>query len=356
MGYGVFCLPAFYPDFRVESAPFYASLRAQARQAEALGFGTFWLAEHHFHGFGGILPSPQVVIPALAAEAPRLRFGTAVALLPFHHPLRVAEDYATVDVLTEGRFEFGVGVGFQKLEADNFGVALETARERFRENLTVILRAWTEERLDYDGEYGRYHVPVVLPKPVQRPHPPVWVAATATPETFRWAGEQGYRMMVIGFLHDVAGHKERIALYRQAYRAAGHPPEGERVLGVWHVYVGSSAAEVRAVGARAMEGYFGAARRAQELAGVGREFHPYPAHGPVLAQTGQLRFEDLQARARVIMGEPAACRETLAYLQEELEFSDWAFVFAHVGLPYDAILRAMDRFASEVLGALRVSA
>src|SRR5207253_227362 len=125
--YGIFYLPTFYPEPATDSAAFYGSLRDQARRAEALGFSSFWLAEHHFHGFGGMLPSPQVTIPALAAETRRLRFGTAVALLPFHHPLLLAEDYATVDVLSGGRLDFGVGLGFQKLEADNLNAPLDTA-------------------------------------------------------------------------------------------------------------------------------------------------------------------------------------------------------------------------------------
>src|SRR5262249_59729491 len=119
--YDIFYWPAFAPDFLGDSAPLSASLRAQARRADPLGFGTFWLAEHHFHGFGGMLPSPQVAIPALAAETRRLRFGTAVVLLPFHNPLLLAEDYATVDVLTGGRPGFGVGGGLQQRRAHGLG-------------------------------------------------------------------------------------------------------------------------------------------------------------------------------------------------------------------------------------------
>src|SRR5215207_3815377 len=147
MRHGVFNLPALYPELQTASAPFYDNLRQQVRLAEELGYDSFWLAEHHFHGFGGMLPSPHVTIAALAAETRRLRFGTGVVLVPFHHPLLTAEDYATVDVLTGGRLEFGVGLGFQRLEAENLGVALDTARARFHEGLEVILRAWTGEPL-----------------------------------------------------------------------------------------------------------------------------------------------------------------------------------------------------------------
>ena len=118
MEFGVFQLPTFHPDPAVDSATFYGALADQAQRAEALGFGSYWIAEHHFHGFGGMIPSPQIVIPALAAQTQRLRFGTGVALLPFHNPLRLAEDYATVDVLDRSAAStFGVGLGFQKLEA-----------------------------------------------------------------------------------------------------------------------------------------------------------------------------------------------------------------------------------------------
>lgn len=352
MEYGVFNLPTFHPEPDQDSAAFYQSLREQARRAQQLGFGSFWLAEHHFHGFGGMLPSPQIVMPALADEAPRLRVGTAVALLPFHHPLRLAEDYATVDALTGGRLEFGVGLGFLKLEADNLDAPLATARERFQEHLAIILRAWTSPQLDYDGQFHQYHGLRILPKPVQRPHPPVWIAATATPESFRWSGEHGYRMMVIGHLHDVPDLKERITLYREAYRAAGHPPEGERVLAAYHTYTSPNAADVRRVGARGMEIYSASSAQAREWAGMASTEAVFAAHAPVLQRMRQLTYDDLQARSRLIIGEPAACRERILYLQEELGLTDLVFLFALGSLTYDELLRSMDRFADLVLGQL----
>jgi natural product biosynthesis luciferase-like monooxygenase protein len=353
--YGVFQLPTFHPDPAVDSATFYGALADQARRAEGLGFGSYWLAEHHFHGFGGMIPSPQIVIPALAAQTRRIRFGTGVALLPFHNPLRLAEDYATVDVLTGGRFDFGVGLGFQKLEADNLGAPLDQARERFYEHLDVIVQAWTSERLTYHSANYHYDQLYVLPKPLQQPHPPVWIAATATPESFRWAGEHGYGMMTIGFLHDVEGLKERVDLYRQAYRAAGHPSEGERVLGTYHTYAGTSADEARAVGRRGLEFYQQSAKMARELAGVHGNFAAFKAHEPVIERTREMPFEEMQARGRVIVGEPAACRETIARLREELGLTDLLFLFALGGLPDDDVLRSMDRFTDQVLGALPVS-
>jgi natural product biosynthesis luciferase-like monooxygenase protein len=353
--YGIFYLPTFYPELGTESAPLYASLRDQARRAEALGFRSFWLAEHHFHGFGGMLPSPQVVIPALAADAPRLRFGTAVALLPFHHPLLLAEDYATVDVLTGGRLDFGVGMGFQKLEAENLHAPLEVARERYHEHLEIIVRAWTQERLTFEGRFYRFENLTVMPRPVQRPHPPIWVGATATPDSFRWAGEHGYGIMTIGHLLDPAEIAERLALYREAYRAAGHPPGGERILGTYHAFVSPDRAEWEEVGRRGMTYYSRSSILAQELAVTKERGAAYAAHEPVLARMRALSFEDLVARRRVLIGEPAACRDTLAGLCEELGYTHVIFLFALGGLPYDAVLRAMDRFADEVLGLLPVA-
>jgi len=346
MEYGVFYLPTYYPDFLVDSAPLYASLRAQARRAEALGFGSFWLAEHHFHGFGGMLPSPQIVIPRLAAETERIRFGTGVALLPFHNPLRIAEDYATVDVLADGRFDFGVGLGFQKWEADNLDAPLETARARFAEHLDIVLKAWSEDYLTYEGEFHQYHNLCVLPKPLQRPHPPVWLAATQTHESFRWAGERGYAMMTIGFLHDVPGLKERIDVYREAYRAAGHPPAGERVVGTYHTYLGTSTAEAREIGARGLQWYQGSASQAHGMGGVQAGFQ---AHEQVIQRTRTLRFEEFQDLGRVVVGDPAACREQVARLREELGLTHLLCNFALGGMSADEILRSMDRFAEQVM-------
>jgi alkanesulfonate monooxygenase SsuD/methylene tetrahydromethanopterin reductase-like flavin-dependent oxidoreductase (luciferase family) len=140
MRYGIFDLPSLSPD-RADGARRLHAIVEQAAYGEALGFDSVWLAEHHFHSFGGILSSPPVIGAAIAQRTEKIRIGTAVTLLPYHNPLKIAEDYATLDCLSRGRLEFGIGHGFIKWESLMFGIPLEELRDRFKECLEIILKA-----------------------------------------------------------------------------------------------------------------------------------------------------------------------------------------------------------------------
>jgi len=147
MRFGIFYLPSLTPADRANAGERLFSIVEQTAYGEELGFDSVWLAEHHFHSFGGILSSPTVIGAAIAQRTSKIRIGTAVTLLPYHNPLRIAEDYATLDCLSRGRLEFGIGHGFIKWESLTFGTPLEDLRERFKENLEIILKAWTEGQI-----------------------------------------------------------------------------------------------------------------------------------------------------------------------------------------------------------------
>lgn len=161
--------------------------------AEELGFDAVWIAEHHFSRYG-MAGSPQVFLANLAARTKRIRLGSAVAVLPFNHPLRTAEDYALVDVLSGGRLNFGIGRGYQPGEFENLGLEIGESRKMFDEALSIILQAWTQERVTHEGEYWQIPDAEVLPKPVQRPHPPIYLACTSG-ETNTWSGARAYPTM-----------------------------------------------------------------------------------------------------------------------------------------------------------------
>src|ERR1700722_18222375 len=139
------------------------------------GYDAVWLAEHHFSSFS-VCPSVHMMGTLAAARTTRLRIGTAVSLAPFYHPLRLAEEVALLDVLSGGRVNWGAGRGFARVEFENFGVPLEESASRFREAVEIVLRAWTEERLNFNGQHFRFEDLEILPKPLQQPHPPVWMA------------------------------------------------------------------------------------------------------------------------------------------------------------------------------------
>ncbi len=140
--------------------------------AEELGFDAFWLAEHAFVEHGR--PSPAVSLGHLAARTSRIRLGTAVSVLTWHNPLEVAQDYATVDILSGGRLNFGIGRGGQKHEFDGYGVDWLTSLERYQEAYEIVLKAWEGKPFSFKGRFFEFPELYVNPMPEQRPHPPLF--------------------------------------------------------------------------------------------------------------------------------------------------------------------------------------
>jgi len=160
----------------------------------------------------------------VAARTQSLRIGTAVTLAAFYHPLRIAEEIALLDVLTGGRINWGAGRGFDPREFEIFGVDPAESTERFREAVDIVLAAWTNERLTFEGKFHSYADVEVLPKPAQRPHPPLWVAATS-PSAVEWAAEQGHSILMDPHSpHSEIARKKQ--LYFDGLEKSGHPVEG----------------------------------------------------------------------------------------------------------------------------------
>jgi alkanesulfonate monooxygenase SsuD/methylene tetrahydromethanopterin reductase-like flavin-dependent oxidoreductase (luciferase family) len=172
------------------------------------GFDAVWLAEHHFTTFS-VCPSVHMLGMLAAARTSRLRIGTAVSLAALYHPLRLAEEVALLDMLSGGRVNWGAGRGFAHSEFNAFGVPPEHSAERFREAVEIVLKAWTEKLLSFQGSHFSFDGIEVLPKPLQQPHPPVWMAATSE-TAIDWAASRGFSILMdphasLGEL----GHKRR---------------------------------------------------------------------------------------------------------------------------------------------------
>lgn len=188
-------------------------------EAEELGFYSSFLVEHHFTGMGQVSSSLNL-LTYLAAKTSTIRLGTAVVVLPWHNPLLVAEQAATLDLLSKGRFDFGVGKGYRFTEFEGFCIPIEEANERFEEAITVIRKGWTTEgRFSHEGKRWRYKDVMIEPAPTQLPHPPLWMAA-GRPESLQYAAREGYNLFLDQFqTFDVI--LERLAIYRDALEASG---------------------------------------------------------------------------------------------------------------------------------------
>jgi alkanesulfonate monooxygenase SsuD/methylene tetrahydromethanopterin reductase-like flavin-dependent oxidoreductase (luciferase family) len=178
------------PEWRMPNERLYAQTLEQIVFAEQLGFDAVWVSEHHFVE-DGYCPSVLTMAAHIAARTARVRIGTSVLLLPFHDPLRVAEDAATVDILSGGRLDLGIGLGYRAEEFEVFGFPRRQRPSRFEENLAVLRVAWGGEPFTHRGRYRRIDTPIrVTPQPLQQPHPPIWCAASSIAAAERAARER----------------------------------------------------------------------------------------------------------------------------------------------------------------------
>src|SRR5919106_1711635 len=215
-----------WPERRVELATVFARALERIEIMDRTGFDAVWLAEHHFSSFS-VCPSVHMVGTLAAAHTSRLRIGTGVSLAPFYHPLRLAEEVALLDVLSGGRVNWGAGRGFARVEFENFGVPPEESTSRFHEAVEIVLRAWTEERLTFAGKHFRFDGVEVLPKPMQQPHPPVWMAATSE-SSLDWAASRGFSILMDPHAsHAEIGRKRRF--YERGWKVSGHSIGGRHL-------------------------------------------------------------------------------------------------------------------------------
>jgi alkanesulfonate monooxygenase SsuD/methylene tetrahydromethanopterin reductase-like flavin-dependent oxidoreductase (luciferase family) len=205
------------PD--VDSGQGYRQFVEYNIEAEALGYYSTFLVEHHFTGFGQVSASLSL-LTWVAAKTKTLRLGTAVLVLPWHNPVLLAEQAATIDLLSGGRLDFGVGKGYRHNEFTGFCVPIEQANARFNEALDVIVKSWTsKQRFSHHGKYWRFEDVIVEPPTAQKPHPPMWMAA-GSPDSIRQVAERGYNLLLDQFasFETVA---ERIGIFKATAQACG---------------------------------------------------------------------------------------------------------------------------------------
>jgi len=236
MKFGIFVFGDNHPDLGRSVQKYYEEVLTMAEWAEELGFDSFWIGEHHFYWYGtGV--SPPMIIAAIAQRTKKIRLGPAVSVLPFHHPLIVAEEYALADNLCGGRLNFAIGSGFSPVEYKTFGMWMEEARERYWESFDLILKAWTQDEFSHNGKYYQIDNGSLYMKPMQKPSPPTWIAASSD-ETLTRAGELGFSTMGIPFVRSNSIHevKEKNDLFMESYLRAGHKEKPDIIVAL-HVYL-----------------------------------------------------------------------------------------------------------------------
>ncbi len=209
----------------------FAEAFAQIDAAEELGLDVMWLAELHFDPQRSVLSAPLSIASAVAARTRRINIGIAVQVLPLCHPLRLAEEAATVDQISQGRLIFGVGRSGLPRTYEDYGVSYAESRDRFGEVLDIVEQAWSQPAVHYEGKYYCFKDIRVTPRPFRQPHPPIRVAA-ASPDTYPQVGARGLPIFLNARHGSFSEFVPAIRDYRAAYEAAGHPGRGRVYLRV----------------------------------------------------------------------------------------------------------------------------
>jgi alkanesulfonate monooxygenase SsuD/methylene tetrahydromethanopterin reductase-like flavin-dependent oxidoreductase (luciferase family) len=324
------------PELDGPVAEFYRRMFEQIEELERLGYSHAWVTEHHFGDYGGSIPHPPTFLAAVACKTSRIRLGVAVAVLPLNNPVCLAESYGMVDVLSNGRLDFGIGKGSEPVEYVRFGANRDEATPRMVEGTEIIRRAWSDEPVSFRGEFFSYDNVCVLPKPLQRPHPPIWVGATRTEETFRWAGEKGFHLMTIPFVHpSMEALHGLVEIYRGALSGAGHDSATRQILGKFHIYLADSLAQ----GIREASPYM----------------KNYSAIHAAVDPNRKLTNRDItldMERGFIIVGDPKRCIDTLLRWREEAGLTTFSFTFHFGGMPQEMALKNIRLFAERVMPAL----
>ena len=318
--------------------------------AEAWGLDGVWLGEMHFTPARSVLSAPIVVASSIATRTKRLRIGMAVQVLPLNNPLRIAEEAATVDQISAGRFDFGIGrSGFPRVY-DVYGIPYAESQARFREALEIILEAWKGEPFSYKGQYFSFENATVAPRPYQLPHPPLRMAAT-TEETFPRVGEMGLPIFVGLRGMDISTLRNHVLAYRQAWRAAGHAGEGNVYLRI-PVYAADTEKAALEEPFESASFYFSRQADLQQTA-VGRT-----GAGPERLQArverlAGLSYEQILAE-RVAFGSAAGLIDRFARLREELSLAGVVAELDAGGLiPPERVKRSLAILTREVMPAFK---
>ena len=312
----------------------------QVDAAERWGLDVFWLAEIHQQARRSVLSAPMNVAGQIAARTKRIKIGTAVHVLPLTHPLRLAEETATVDVVSRGRFILGAGRSGNPRGYAAYGVPYSESRERFFDTLDILKKAWTQESFSHDGKFFSFDEARAVPRPYQKPHPPIRIAG-ASEDTFPHLGKLGYPLFVSVRSASLSGLAPDLKAYRQAYVEAGHPGHGEVYLRL-SMHVGDNDKQAIEEGEPSiMAGYRSLITRLEGSPNVRRRAE--------LEEIRTVSYETV-LRDKVVVGGPERVTDRLKQLEDELGIDGILFELNFgAAIPAEMMMRSLQLICEKVM-------
>lgn len=339
----------------------YHAVLAEAVRGDEVGFTHFWTVEHHFLSEFSHCSAPEVLYGAVAARTKKIRIGHGVRLLPFpyNHPVRVAEMAAMLDCVSDGRLEFGTGRSSTRAELEGFGVDPRDTREMWEEALKLVVGAWTEDTFSWEGKHFKVPSRRVHPKPLQQPHPPLWVASTS-PESHEIAGRKGLGLLsfTIGVPPEELGN--RIQLYRNGLKEA--QPIGkfvnDRAATFTMVHCAETNEEAKRNAAESVVWYLNKSvaligTLAEWQAEKNRDLGTYQyAQAMKDLDMSHLDFDTLDAMRAVIVGDPDTCIERVRHYREA-GCDQLLCLMNPYNIPPDKVMRSIELFGKHVIPEFR---
>ncbi len=332
------------PEFnRVPWPDLYRSHLDLIVDSEAMGYDNAWLTEHHFVD-DGYAPSLLPIAAGIATRTSRIRIGTFLVLLPLHNPVRIAEDTATVDLMSQGRFDLGVGLGYRRKEFSDQGISHTERGARLQEGIALIQRLLSDEEVTFDGRFSQLEKIRIVPPALQRPHPPIWMGAIA-PKAIERAARMGFHFQVIG-------PPALVEHYDKCLEAAGRNPREYNTAQLRWVHVAQSREQAWENAARPL--HYTATRYAEWFAeandkpGDDKALEGIPSAAEMIAKQS---FEFFGEPA--IVGTPADARELIADYLARGRVTHLVCGMALPGLAPHHVRCSMELFAKDVIPAFR---
>jgi alkanesulfonate monooxygenase SsuD/methylene tetrahydromethanopterin reductase-like flavin-dependent oxidoreductase (luciferase family) len=343
----------FFPDVSPQmksSQQYFREALNLAELGERYGYSHLRIVEHYFKPYGGYSPNPVVFLAAAAQRTRTIRLVTGAVLPAFNNPLKLAGELGMLDAISNGRLDIGVARAFLPHEFATFGVSMDESRARFEEGFAALQVLLSQEQASFAGRFHGFRNVTSLPRPVQQPHPPFWVAALATEESFAKAGTNGHNIMAIPLSGAVM--RPLLQTYRQAYRAAGHPGQGKVML-AFHMYCAPTDEEAQAMARPLINGYlqrFLAAASDWDTM-ESKDYQKYPQ---LIVRLKQQNFDSLLASGAVWVGAPESIRRQIEQFADQVGGFDIASLQIMYGQMCEADAeRSLRLFADRVMPACR---
>jgi alkanesulfonate monooxygenase SsuD/methylene tetrahydromethanopterin reductase-like flavin-dependent oxidoreductase (luciferase family) len=325
----------------------FAEAFEQIDAADRWGLDAMWLAELHFDPQRSVLSAPLSIAAAIGARTERIKIGIGVQVLPLCHPLRIAEEAATVDHITGGRLIFGVGRSGLARTYEDYGVSYAESRDRFIEVLEILELAWSQQNFSYAGQYYRFKNITIAPRPLQEPYPPIRIAA-ASPDTYPAVGARGLPIFINARYGSFGEFVPEIRAYREAYAAAGHPGTGQVYLRV-PTYVAETAERAYSEPRESLMHFYSeqAQRLRDSLSRAGTR--AIEGRAERLKRIENLTYDEA-LEGQVLVGTPGAVARQLGALQDELGI-DGILAELNCGglIPHRQVMTALQLLCQEVM-------